>query len=114
MDAEKLKKSTTVSGNVPAPGYEDATGAPGPIKENGQHTDYWVLSEEERAKGFIRPVRKIYIHSSCGTATVIGTLIAETYARDPKYYGSTFCCDCGEHYPVGEFKWGDEDVTVGD
>lgn len=31
-------------------------------KENGQNETYLVLSDEELAKGFVRPVRKTYIH----------------------------------------------------
>jgi hypothetical protein len=34
--------------------------------------------------------------------------IAETYARDPKFYGATYCATCGQHRPVGpdgEFHW---------
>lgn len=154
MDKEKLKKSTTTNGITP--GYEDVTGAPSPINpETGQHTSYWVLSEEERAKGFIRPVRSAYYHvgmrpkypvrdltdeekerykkynymkyekypgddsivgsfwtkkklnSGCGTLTTMSTSITETYARDPKYYGSTFCVKCEDHFPAGEFVWAD-------
>lgn len=41
-------------GHGPAPGYVDPA--------TGMHTDYWVLSEEERAKGFVRPVRTTYRH----------------------------------------------------
>jgi hypothetical protein len=32
------------------------------IEESGQQSCYLVLSEEERAKGFVRPVRRTYIH----------------------------------------------------
>jgi hypothetical protein len=32
------------------------------LKPNGQQKDYVVLSEEERAKGFVRPVRRTYVH----------------------------------------------------
>ena len=32
------------------------------ILPNGMQKCYLVLSEEERAKGFIRPVRRSYIH----------------------------------------------------
>ena len=46
-----------------------ASGAPVPaddshteLKENGQQKDYVVLSAEERAKGFVRPVRYSYRH----------------------------------------------------
>jgi len=32
------------------------------IQEDGQQKDYLILSEEERAKGFVRPVRDKYLH----------------------------------------------------
>lgn len=75
---------------------------------------YLILSEEERAKGFIRPVRRKYIHKTCQTETSMGLAIAETYARDPKFYGSTYCVHCAMHRPVGEFHWSDHpDQLVG-
>lgn len=108
MDKDKLKKSTTSDGKPPREGYENAP-APAPINpKHGQHEAYWVLSEEERAKGFIRPVRETYLHEACGTTTTMAKSIAETYARDPSYYGATFCCTCLKHRPVGdngEFTW---------
>jgi hypothetical protein len=73
-----------------------------------------VLSEEERAKGFVRPVRDTYKHvgrdgnSRCGWTTKMGRALAETYARDPTFYSGTFCSNCRTHYPVGEdgeFVW---------
>jgi hypothetical protein len=75
---------------------------------NGQYKDYWILSKEERLKGFIQPVRTKYIHLKCGCVTVMGLKLSETYARNPIFYGATFCSNCGEHYPVGEngeFVW---------
>ncbi len=69
---------------------------------------YIVLSEEERAKGFVRPVRDTYIHEKCGGKTNMGAALAETYARDPSFYGGTYCVHCRMHRPVGadgEFKW---------
>lgn len=102
---------------------------------------YLVLSDEERAKGFVRPVRRTYVHwywldgrmdplpvgltslggglravprdlgiGGCGAATTMGQAIAETYARDPGFYGATFCVGCGMHREVGEhgeFIWDD-------
>ncbi len=175
MDAEKLKVSETTDGKPPRPGFESAA-APAPVDPNsGQHQAYWVLSAEERAKGFVRPVRRSYIHvgiagpkyplrdledfeadraanddeaeraanfgyvkfeqypagpngepsilgrywtqadldrvgKGCGSKTTMGVAIAETYARDPHYYGSTFCVVCNRHLPVGdagEFIWDD-------
>ena len=133
------------------------------LKANGQQKGYVVLSPEERAEGFVRPVRHSYRHvgaagpnhplrdlteeererytkfgyvkfeaypedgsavtgmfwtqarldavgKGCGTVTTMGLALAETYARDPRFYGATFCCGCGTHLPVGErgeFVWED-------
>jgi hypothetical protein len=86
------------------------------LKANGQQNDYVVLSEAERAKGFVRPVRRSYKHLKCGGVTTMGQALAETYARDPSFYSGTFCCDCGSHFPVGEegeFVWADDGSKVG-
>lgn len=80
------------------------------IEISGMQKTYLVLSDEERAKGFMRPVRRTYIHEKCGAATTMGVALSETYARDPKFYGATFCARCGAHFPVGvngEFHWED-------
>lgn len=86
------------------------------IKANGQQEGYVVLAEEERAKGFVRPVRRSYKHLKCGVVTTMGQTIAETYARDPFFYSGTFCCGCGAHFPVGEngeFVWDGTNEKVG-
>lgn len=130
-----------------------------------QHDAYLVLSEEERAKGFTRPVRVAYRHvgiagprhplrdlageeakrhagrgyakyeeypadgsgtlgrfwtlaqldsvgQGCGQVTTMDRSIAETYARQPSFYGSTYCCACRMHLRVGaqgEFTWVEAD-----
>jgi len=81
-------------------------------REDGQQEVYLALSEEERAKGFVRPVRQKYIHT-CGVVTVMALPLAETYARDPKFYGGTFCVGCKAHFPVREFLWDGTDEVVG-
>jgi hypothetical protein len=71
---------------------------------------YLVLSGEDRAKGFVRPVRRTYVHEYCGSATTMAEEIAETYARNPAFYGATYCATCRMHRPVGpdgEFSWDD-------
>ena len=128
-----------------------------------QNKKYLVLSEEERAKGFIRPVRNSYRHvgeqpkyplrdltedelgrygdcnyakfevypdeespltgrfwtqaqldsKACGSVTSMGDALAETYARDPHFYGSTYCVLCSRHLPVGEFVWEPDGSVVG-
>jgi hypothetical protein len=142
------------------------------LKPNGQQKGYVVLSDAERARGFVRPVRRSYVHvgrpapkyplrditdddlrecgltrgeygyvkyeeyppgqdgcgrfwkqpdldkigKGCGCVTTMGVSIAETYARDPKFYGATFCCGCGTHLPVGqdgEFVWDGTSERVG-
>ena len=81
--------------------------------ETGQQKGYIVLSEDERHKGFVRPVRRTYTHATCGTTTTMGLALAETYARDPTFYGGTFCCHCRKHFPLDEFVWTGTDEKVG-
>lgn len=82
----------------------------------GQQQGYVVLAKEERAKGFVRPVRRSYMHLKCGGVTTMAQTIAETYARDPHFYSGTFCCHCSTHFPVGkdgEFVWTGTTEKVG-
>lgn len=84
--------------------------------ETGQQQDYVVLAEEERAKGFVRPVRRSYVHLKCGVETRMAQTIAETYARDPHFYSGTFCVHCRDHFPIGkdgEFVWSGTKEKVG-
>lgn len=133
-------------------------------KDNMQEK-YLVLSKDERAKGFVRPVRRSYEHvgtkpkyplrdltdeeherydrfgyvkyekypdsddsvtgkfwtnktliSGCGGVTTMGVALAETYARNPSFYGATYCSICGDHFPVGEqgeFVWDGTNERVG-
>jgi hypothetical protein len=128
-----------------------------------QQEVYLVLSEEERAKGFVRPFRDSYRHvgsqpkyplrdltdeekerysaegyvkfevypeemspktgrfwtqkqldnTGCGIVTIMGQVLSETYARDPKFYGSTYCSGCLMHRPVSEFVWDVDGEVVG-
>jgi len=75
--------------------------------KTGMQKGYVVLSPEERAKGFVKPVRRSYVHAKCGTLTTMGRSLAETYARDPNFYSGTFCCGCGTHFGLDEFTWED-------
>lgn len=45
------------------------------------------------------------LQSGCGTTTRAGRALSETYARDPTFYGATFCVSCNKHLPVAEFVW---------
>lgn len=85
-----------------------------------QHDTYLVLSDQERAKGFVRPYRDVYVHAKslggCGAVTRMGVALSETYARDPGFYGATWCVGCNMHRPVGangEFLWDKTDEKVG-
>lgn len=124
-----------------------------------QAKKYLVLSEEERLRGFVEPLRVAYRHvgrpgprfpirdmtdeelevnpeyvkyeeypeserprvgrfwtqeqldsvgKGCGSVTTMKKDLAETYARDPYFYGATYCVTCSMHLPVGEdgeFVW---------
>jgi hypothetical protein len=103
-DTEEPKVCLT-DGSAPSPGWNE-------IKENGQQVDYLVLCPEERAKGFVRPYRDSYKHT-CGCVTTMGRALSETYARNPYFYGSTYCVGCGIHLPVEEFVWTEDGKVVG-
>jgi hypothetical protein len=79
----------------------------------GQQKGYVALCPTERAKGFVRPVRQVYIHLPCGTETHMGLALAETYARDPGFYSGTFCCNCRAHFPLDQFIWKGTNEKVG-
>lgn len=152
------------------PNHPDLKRGPADDKPVPQNDVYLVLSEEERAKGFVRPVRSAYVHvgtpgptyplqditadqremwkddpdpfvkfepypkghpaegrywtqadldavgKGCGTLTTMGRALAETYARNPHFYGATYCCGCQMHRPVGkrgEFVWEHTTERVG-
>lgn len=91
------------------PGLDD-------IQPSGMQASYLVLSEEERAQGFVRPLRFKYRHLKCNTVTTMGQAIAETYARRPSFYSGTYCAGCREHFPVGaegQFVWDGTEEKVG-
>jgi hypothetical protein len=117
-----------VGGARVTPGYEKID----PI--SGQQLNYVVLTDEERAKGFIRPVRMGYTHAGrnptfvvgttwnqleslgeggCGSYTRIVREIAETYARDIGFYTETFCAGCRKHRPLNQFYWDCTQEMVG-
>lgn len=84
------------------------------LRGNGQQESYLVLSAEERSKGFVMPVRRTYRHITCRQNTSMSRDIAETYARNPKFYGGTFCTNCGTHFQLVEngipqFVWVGDD-----
>lgn len=77
---------------------------------------YVILSAEERAKGFVRPVRRSYRHLTCRGTTTMGQSLAETYAAKPTFYSGTFCSTCQDHFsvgppPDGEFVWVDDETS---
>jgi hypothetical protein len=117
--SSKPKHVASKSGEAREGHPDEHKSAVGDIKPDGQHEDYWVLSDEDANQGYTRPFRKSYVHvgdppaSGCGAVTIMSTKIAATYARDPSFYGSTFCCRCKTHFSVGQFKWDGTNELVG-
>lgn len=70
-----MEKTTLTDGSPVTADHRDIDPA------TGQQRGYVVLSAEERAKGFVRPVRQSYVHQTCGGVTTMGLALAETYAR---------------------------------
>lgn len=107
-----MTKKRTLSGRPPLNPYD--VRAPAPVNPaTGMHDDYWVLTDDERAKGYVRPVRREYIHNRCNERTIMAKAIAETFARDPKFYGETYCAACRQHYRCNEFTWAGTEEVVG-
>jgi hypothetical protein len=78
------------------------------VRPDGMQEKYLVLSPDEIDKGFVEPLRESYYHERCGTTTTMVYEIAATCARNPEFYGATWCSRCGDHYPVGvhgQFVW---------
>lgn len=103
-------RTTLTDGRPVTPGHREIDPA------TGQQKGYVVLSADERAKGFVRPVRQSYVHDKCGGVTTMGLVLAETYASDPAFYSGTFCAVCRSHFPVGadgEFTWEGTTERVG-
>jgi hypothetical protein len=64
---------------------------------------FWTQAELDRGRGL-----------ACGAVTTMNSdALVETYARDPKFYGRTFCVACGDYFPVGEFVWEGTEERVG-
>lgn len=106
-----MSKTTLTDGSPVTPDHREIDPA------TGQQKGYVVLSADERAKGFVRPVRDTYVHEKCGGVTTMSRALAETYARDPGFYSGTFCSLCRRHFPVGvdgEFRWDGTTEKVGD
>ena len=106
QDAEGRQLCTT-SGEPPSKVQAEQT------EKTGRHKAYIVLCEAERAKGFVRPYRDRYQHTTCGGVTTVALPLSETYARDPHFYDQTFCVQCDAHFPVGEFTWTADNQRVG-
>jgi hypothetical protein len=104
------KKRCTVKGNAVDPAKAPPHAPTEDKLADGQNADHYVLCPEDRAKGYVEPLRLDYIHEKCGGRTSMPRACAETYAVRPEYYGSTFCCHCHDYFPVGEdgeFIWND-------
>lgn len=164
MSENSRPSKVTVSGRDPE--LDTSCSAPTDEKRpDGQLKDHWTLPEEDRKKGWVRPLRTNYNHvgigrpknplrdltedehkrydeygyvkyeeypqdaaccgkywtqaeldkigKGCGVTTTMPMACAETYAKNPKYYGSTFCCGCGEYFAVREFVWSGSTERVG-
>lgn len=105
-----MAKTTLTDGSPVTPDHREIDPA------TGMQKGYVVLSAEERAKGFVEPVRRSYVHEKCGVVTTMEQALAETYARQPEFYNGTFCAGCRDHFPVGEdgeFRWDGTNQKVG-
>lgn len=64
-----------------------------------------ILREEvrefkKRAKTFVRPLRRYYIHLLCGGATQLGDAVAEMWAANHQCLGGAHCQRCRDGFPL--------------
>lgn len=85
------------------PVCDQANGHDGPCDSS-----YRVVSQPDHAA-----IERSHRIGGCGSVTTMGRALSETYARDPKFYGATFCCTCNRHLPVAEFVWTADGMQVG-
>ena len=78
------------------------------INSEGEHIGGQYATQKE-LDGFL----KTGYLGGCGGYTKMSQPLSETYARDPKFYGATYCVHCRMHLPVGEFIWDLDGQTVG-
>lgn len=70
----------------------------------------WVVNQSSAVGRFWT---KDQLNSGCNTTTTMGQMLSFSYARDPKTYGRTWCCQCCAHHPVEEFTWTADGQRVG-
>lgn len=79
--------------------------------DKSNYVKYEKYPEDESIVG--RFWTQAQLNSGCRATTTMGRSLAETYARDPEFYGGTFCAVCGSHFPLEEFIWDGTDEKVG-
>jgi hypothetical protein len=86
--------------------------------EHKQYDKYnyigFIPNENSNSAVIGRFIKMSDLIPGCGAKTTMSLKIAETYARNPKFYGSTYCCGCQRHLPVEEFIWEDTNIRVGE
>ena len=86
-------------------------------KEKERYSDCnyigFIPNEDKDSPVTGRFIKQDDLKKGCGLVTTMGIALAETYARDPKFYGSTYCCHCQMHKQVNEFIWEGTNEKVG-
>lgn len=88
------------------------------IRPDGQQEAYYVLPEEERAKGYVRPLRLTYTHVGLARPANLRPLTEEEAERYPQYdwfepYGDDRSPVRGRFYRETDFKGCGAATTMG-
>lgn len=79
-----------------------------------QYKKTLVHHESERTPAkFVNQLRNKFRHLKCHQMSTVATSVAETLARDPKFYKELFCGTCQVYVPITELVWFDK-KKVGD
>jgi len=85
-------------------------GSPLDVSDDPNLKDHESVSRAEREALFARPVRRLYIHDTCGEASKMSIEVAEAWARKPgtmRQFKDAFCGYEEAWAPLGEFAFSD-------
>ncbi len=102
-----MSKTTLTDGSPVTPEHREIIDS-GPLA--GQQKGYVVLSDEERAKGFVRPVRQSYRHVGSITPTGLRDLSADEHERYDQFGYVKFQPYGEERLPVTGKFWRQADL----
>jgi hypothetical protein len=71
------------------------------------------LTQTEINMGYVRPIRRVFVHSVCGMTTPLGGPLVARFAREPDFLLRVYCQQHGTASNADQFTWAEDSQTVG-